>query len=422
MHIKCKRSTENVMYIQGSLILASITQVIVGCTGLVGFLMNFVGPLTIAPTISLIGLSLTGVVSEFCDPHWGISMLTAALILLFSVYVNKIKIPLPAFNKKEKCHTTKFPIFQLFPVLLSVGIVWLLCYILTIADVFPNDANQKAYKARTDSKLNVVIQFGPPTFSAGVYVGMLAATISSILESVGDYFASARLSDVAPPPPHALNRGIVMEGIASICSGIAGAGHATTTYSNNIGMIGITKVASRAVFTTAAVILIICGVIGKFGAILALIPQPIIGGTLLIGLSMVVSVGISVLQFSDMASMRNITVLGVSFLAGLMIPEWIAAHSKDIDTGNEDLNQVIQVLLGTASFTGGLIGFLLDNTVPGTIEERGIKKWRFIPEKKIPIKDNKDLKIYEIPFVTKYLHNTVCSYVPFSPVFDVEIY
>lgn len=93
------------------------------------------------------------------------------------------------------------------------------------------------------------------------------------------------------------------------------------------------KVASRSVFTTAAVIMIVCGVIGKFGAILALIPEPIIGGTLLIGLGMVVSVGISVLQFSDMSSMRNITVLGVSFLAGLMIPEWITAHPQAINTG-----------------------------------------------------------------------------------------
>jgi xanthine/uracil permease len=53
------------------------------------------------------------------------------------------------------------------------------------------------------------------------------------------------------------------------------------------------QVASRAVFIAAGVTLMICGVIGKVGAALALIPQPIIGGTLLLGLGMVASIGIS---------------------------------------------------------------------------------------------------------------------------------
>ncbi len=55
--------------------LASLTQVILGCTGLIGFLLRFIGPLTIAPTISLIGLSLTGVVNDFSKAHWGIAVL-----------------------------------------------------------------------------------------------------------------------------------------------------------------------------------------------------------------------------------------------------------------------------------------------------------------------------------------------------------
>lgn len=70
----------------------------------------------------------------------------------------------------------------------------------------------------------------------------LAATLSSIIESVGDYYACARISGAPPPPPHAVNRGIAMEGLASIFSGLVGASHATTSYSSNIGAIGITKV------------------------------------------------------------------------------------------------------------------------------------------------------------------------------------
>lgn len=86
------------------------------------------------------------------------------------------------------------------------------------------------------------VQFGTPTVSVAGFAGMLAATISSVIESVGDYFAAARLSNAEAPPPHAVNRGIATEGFASIISGMVGAGHPTTSYSGNIGAIGITKV------------------------------------------------------------------------------------------------------------------------------------------------------------------------------------
>jgi nucleobase transporter 1/2 len=55
--------------------LASLVQVILGCTGILGLLLTFIGPLTIAPTISLIGLSLTAVEADLNQSHWGISIL-----------------------------------------------------------------------------------------------------------------------------------------------------------------------------------------------------------------------------------------------------------------------------------------------------------------------------------------------------------
>ena len=85
-----------------------------------------------------------------------------------------------------------------------------------------------------------------------------------MVESVGDYYACARMSQVPPPPMHAVNRGDVsreliqisqtqnkmlvafsgigMEGIGCILAGAFGSGTGTTSYSENIGAIGITKV------------------------------------------------------------------------------------------------------------------------------------------------------------------------------------
>ena len=61
--------------IQGALIVASMFEVVLGFSGLIGVLMKFIGPLVIAPVISLIGLSLFRNAAESCSNQWGIAML-----------------------------------------------------------------------------------------------------------------------------------------------------------------------------------------------------------------------------------------------------------------------------------------------------------------------------------------------------------
>lgn len=90
--------------------------------------------------------------------------------------------------------------------------------------------------------LMILGQWGLPTVTAASVLGMLAGVIASMIESVGDYYACARLAGAPPPPDHAVNRGIGIEGIACILAGAWGSGNGTTSYSENIGAIGITKV------------------------------------------------------------------------------------------------------------------------------------------------------------------------------------
>lgn len=85
-------------------------------------------------------------------------------------------------------------------------------------------------------------QWGMPTVSLAGVVGILAGVISSMIESVGDYHACARLSGAPPPPKHAINRGIGIEGLGCLLAGAWGTGNGTTSYSENVGALGITKV------------------------------------------------------------------------------------------------------------------------------------------------------------------------------------
>ena len=71
---------------------------------------------------------------------------------------------------------------------------------------------------------------------------MLAGVIASVIESLGDYYACARISGAPAPPTHAMNRGIGTEGLGCMLAGIWGTGNGTTSYSDNIAAIGVTKV------------------------------------------------------------------------------------------------------------------------------------------------------------------------------------
>lgn len=76
-------------------------------------------------------------------------------------------------------------------------------------------------------------------------------------------------------------------------------------------------------FVTAGILMIVTGVIGKLGALLSIIPEPVIGGTLMVLFGVVTAVGVSSLQFTDLSSTRNLTVFGLSMMLGLSIPQYI---------------------------------------------------------------------------------------------------
>ena len=134
-------------------------------------------------------------------------------------------------------------------------------------------------------------QWGLPTVSLGAVFGMLAGVLAGAIESIGDYYACARLSGAKPPPIHAINRGIAVEGLGCLLAGLWGTGNGTTSYSENIGAIGLTKVGSRRVVQVMALMLLLFGVLSKFGALFITIPEPIMGGMFCVMFGMIAATG-----------------------------------------------------------------------------------------------------------------------------------
>ncbi|KAL4231423.1 hypothetical protein ACF0H5_009000 [Mactra antiquata] len=374
--------------VMGCLMLASLVEVIVGATGLIGFLLKFIGPLTISVVISLIGLSLYKIPMAYMQTHWGIALVNVLLVIVFMMYMGRIGVPCPKVcgsrSKQSDKTNQRTPIFKMFPILLSILVTWIICWILTAVGAFPDDPQRLSYRARTDVRLGVIGrtpwfyvpypgQFGSPLFNSSIFVGFVSAVIASILESIGDYYATAHVSRVPPPPGHAVNRGILMEGLGSILSGALGAAHATTSSTPHVTLIGISNIASRSCLVTAGLLCILLSVVGKFGAVLSTMPDPIIGGAMFVTFGMLGSIGIFTLRSIDLTSTRNMAIFGLSLYFGIVIPEWVERFPEAVDVGDSTSTGLIKGILGTPMFLGGLAAVILDNTVRGTLKERGFR-------------------------------------------------
>ncbi|MCB9795193.1 MAG: purine/pyrimidine permease [Alphaproteobacteria bacterium] len=349
-------------HIQGAIILGALVQTAIGYSGLMGALLRFVGPITIAPTIALIGISLFGIGFSKVASGPLVGGATVVAIILFSQYLR---------NKSR--------VFQLYPVLLGIGVGWGLAALGTSAGWFGAEhaAHVNVDQVRTAPWIRVPLpfQWGLPQFGVAATVGMFAGFLAGMIESIGDYFAAARLSGAPMPDAKTVNRGIGMEGIGCLIAGIFGTGNATTSYSENIGAIGLTRVGSRRVVQVGAGLMIGLGVIAKFGALFTTIPDPVVGAMYCVLFGMIASVGLSNLQFVDLNSGRNLFILGFAFYMGLSVP----AYMGGVELAWGDLQwlaDIVKALGSSGMAVGAVIALVLDNTIPGTDEERGLAAWK----------------------------------------------
>ncbi|XP_019925114.3 solute carrier family 23 member 2 [Magallana gigas] len=414
----------NIQELQGSLVAAGTIQFLIGATGLVSLLLKFIGPITIVPTLFLSCVFLVRACVKFASVNWGISFMVAAVSLILSLYLSHHNTPFPMWTRKKGFHIMWFPLHQVYSILIGILVGWFVCGVMTAAGAFsPGDK-----LARTDTGLDAIIkadwfripypgQFGPISFSTSVFVGFLIGTVTSILDSIGDYYACAKMCNLPPPPAHSVNRGIAIEGFCSLIAGFFGCGHATTTYGGNVGAIGVTKVSSRDVFITTGVIYFIFGIIGKISAVFLTIPYPVLGGVLFVMYGMFIGVVLSNLQVVSLSSSRNLAIMGTAILFGLMIPYWLETNPDAIQTGSATTDGMIKLLLINPNLCGGVSACFLDNTVRGTLKERGIEAWqKMIDEKAYDMEEfDGDVTIYDIPLPRFLKESKLFRRLPFIP-------
>lgn len=374
-----------IQYVQGAIIIGSFFEMALGFTGAIGYLKKYLGPITIAPTIALIGLALYAIGWPWLMYDIWIGGIALLALIIYSQFLSK-----------------KYRLFLLFPVILSIFTAWAIAFATGRIDT-------TALKATIDAapwiRIPYPFQWGMPQFSAAFAVGMLAGYLASIVESVGDYYACARMSGAPIPSAKKISRGIGFEGVGCLVAGLIGTGNGTTSYSENIGAIGITKVGSRYVVQIGAIVMLLLGAFGKFGAFFTSIPMAIVGAMFCGLFGMIASVGLSNLQFVDMNDSRNLFIIGFAFFMGLSVPFWAKGGWiwADVGAGYPEgflppvnqlpinweatagtLGRTFAEILTTIAATGmavaAIIAGILDNILPGTRESRGLTYWEDMAE------------------------------------------
>lgn len=156
--------------------------------------------------------------------------------------------------------------------------------------------------------------FGFPTFNWAAIFTMTLVSVVSMVESTGVYLALGQITDVEIRK-NDIAAGLRAEGVAIAIGGILNS-FPYTSFSQNVGLVKITKIRSRYITAMAGIILILLGLLPKFAALVASIPPAVLGGVGILMFGVVTVTGIETLSRVDFSKMANQIIMAVSLGIG----------------------------------------------------------------------------------------------------------
>lgn len=417
--------------LQGAIIIGSAFQAILGYSGLMTVFLRLINPVVVSPTIAAVGLSFY----SYGFPRLGtcleIGVVQILLVIMFSLYLRKISV-------------LGHRIFLIYAVPLGLAITWAAAFLLTEAGAYSYkgcDVNVPASNIISDHcrkhvsrmkhcrvdtshalraspwfRLPYPLQWGTPVFNWKMALVMCVVSIISSVDSVGSYHASSLLVASRPPTPGVVSRGIGLEGLCSVLAGLWGTGTGSTTLTENVHTIAVTKMGSRRAVELGGFVLIVLSLVGKVGGFIASIPDVMVAGLLCFMWAMLAALGLSNLRYSEAGSSRNIIIIGLSLFFSLSVPAYFQQYGISPNTNSSvpsyfqpyivashgpfrsdagGLNYVMNTLLSLHMVIAFLVAVILDNTVPGSKQERGVYVWS---ETAAARREPAIAKDYELPF------------------------
>lgn len=179
-------------------------------------------------------------------------------------------------------------------------------------------------------------------------VAVLPIAVVTVAEHIGDHTVLSQICGRQFLKNPGLSRTLIGDGVATAVSALIG-GPANTTYGENTGVIGMTRIASVSVIRNAALIAIAFSFLGKFTALISTIPSAVLGGMSILLYGVIASNGLKVLIESrvDFGQVRNLIVASSMLVLGL---------------GGAVLNIGAITLSGTA--LSAIVGIILNLVLP----------------------------------------------------------
>ena len=256
------------------------------------WLNKLLPPVVIGPTIMVIGLSLAGTAVNMASENILIALVTLLTAVLVSAYTKGL--------------------LQLLPIFSGIVVGYLVAIISGVVDF------SAVHQANFFEIPSFAFLHSTPVFNLEVASIMIPVAIVTITEHIGDHLVLGSIvgRDLTKSP--GLHRTLIGDGVATFCAGFIG-GPANTTYGENTGVIGLTKVASVWVIGGAAVTAFCLGFIGKFTALVQTIPGAVMGGVSILLFGVIASSGVRVLINNqiDFGRQRNLIIGAVILIVGI---------------------------------------------------------------------------------------------------------
>ena len=265
---------------------------------------SFFPPIITGPIIMVIGLRMSPValsMSGYSDGKFEVKSLIIALSVLITMIVVSI------LGKS---------FFKLVPILISVIVGYLVSMCFGIIDFTPiHAANWIGFSKEALSDLAAV-----PVFRLSSVIAIAPIAFVVFIEHIGDITTNGAVvgKDFFKNP--GIHRTMLGDGLATIAAGLIG-GPANTTYGENTGVLAVTKVYDPSILRIAACYSIFLSIMGKFGAVLQTVPQPVMGGVSIILFGMIASIGVRTLIDAnlDFGHSRNLILSSLILVLGISI-------------------------------------------------------------------------------------------------------
>ena len=250
--------------------------------------MKLFPPAVCGPLIILIGINLAGSAIDNLFTNWMLGIVPILVIII--------------------CNTWGKGMIKIIPVLISLIVSYIVAIIMGAVSFAP--VGEAAWVGLPN--------FHMPKFNADAIVAGLAVAVAAMVEHIGDVMAigaTCGKNFIADP---GLTRTLLGDGIGTSLAGLLG-GPANTTYSENTGVVALTRVFDPFVMRVAAVMAIILSLSPKFEAVINSIPAAIIGGISFVLYGMIAATGIRTIVENqvDFVNMRNVLVAAIIMVSGL---------------------------------------------------------------------------------------------------------